>query len=318
MILKVLGPRRFAPPFAIGHECVAEVVACGEAVTRVEPGQLVVVPWAISCGECQRCQSGLTSHCAAHPETMISAYGFGEPMGDWGGMVSDLVRVPHADGMLVKIPNGVAPLALAGASDNIPDAWRTVAPQLRRWPGSRVLVAAGGAPSIGLYAAGIAVALGAVDVDYVDWQRERLAIAADLGANPIELPRNGTYRAMRKLLNRTDRKYCIAVDTTASRSGLENSIRALDAGGICTSVGYYFERRVPIPFMHMYVNNVTFQTGLSNPRADLPNVIELISSKRFVPERVATLVADWEDAHEAFLERTTKVVVTRPRLHLSG
>jgi hypothetical protein len=47
-------------------------------------------------------------------------------------------------------------------------------------------------------------------------------------------------------------------------------------------------------------------------------VIELISSKRFVPERVATLVADWEDAHEAFLERTTKVVVTRPRLHLSG
>lgn len=55
MILAGRGP--IAPPFAIGHECVARVVDVGDAVSHVAPGDLVVVPWAISCGECSSCGS---------------------------------------------------------------------------------------------------------------------------------------------------------------------------------------------------------------------------------------------------------------------
>ena len=40
-------------PFAIGHECIAEVVAIGDAVRALAVGDRVVVPWSVSCGECE-------------------------------------------------------------------------------------------------------------------------------------------------------------------------------------------------------------------------------------------------------------------------
>ena len=36
-------------------------------------------------------------------------FGFGSFGGDWGGFMSDLVRVPYADHMLVPLPEGVDP-----------------------------------------------------------------------------------------------------------------------------------------------------------------------------------------------------------------
>ena len=40
----ICGARPFAGPFAIGHECIAEVVALGDAVTALAVGDRVVVP----------------------------------------------------------------------------------------------------------------------------------------------------------------------------------------------------------------------------------------------------------------------------------
>src|SRR6266849_9947943 len=40
-------------PFALGHECVGEVVALGDAVQGLEIGQRVVVAFQISCGACR-------------------------------------------------------------------------------------------------------------------------------------------------------------------------------------------------------------------------------------------------------------------------
>jgi len=40
-------------------------------------------------------------------------------------------------------------------------------------------------------------------------------------------------------------------------------------------------------------------------------VIELVRGGHFDPLKVATLVADWEDAPDAFMTRTTKVVIRR-------
>ena len=46
----ICGKVPFKGPFAIGHECVAEVTAVGAEVRDVAVGQSVVVPWAVSCG----------------------------------------------------------------------------------------------------------------------------------------------------------------------------------------------------------------------------------------------------------------------------
>jgi threonine dehydrogenase-like Zn-dependent dehydrogenase len=50
----------FKGPFAIGHECVAQVLAVGSGVQHIRVGQTVVVPWAVSCGTCEPCRRGLT------------------------------------------------------------------------------------------------------------------------------------------------------------------------------------------------------------------------------------------------------------------
>jgi threonine dehydrogenase-like Zn-dependent dehydrogenase len=64
----------------------------------------------------------------------------------------------------------------------------------------------------------------------------------------------------------------------------------------------------------MYLDGTSFRTGLSNPRADLPDVLALVSAGRFHPELVTTRVADWDSADEAVLDRNaTKVVLARPR-----
>ncbi|MFE1547834.1 alcohol dehydrogenase catalytic domain-containing protein [Streptomyces sp. NPDC058718] len=46
------------PPFALGHKCVARVTDVGDDVTTVTPGDLVVVPWSISCSTCAQCRGG--------------------------------------------------------------------------------------------------------------------------------------------------------------------------------------------------------------------------------------------------------------------
>src|SRR5258708_1524707 len=149
-------------PYPLGHEGVCEVVSTGDEVDSVVPGDVVVVPFQISCGACEPCRRGRTGNCASHPR--LSTYGLGAMGGvHWGGLLADLAVVPHADAMLVKVPDGVSPVAVASASGNIPDACRTVGPQLAPDPGAHALVVGGdaGPNSIGLYAVGLAVALAA-------------------------------------------------------------------------------------------------------------------------------------------------------------
>src|SRR5262249_26774278 len=106
---------------------------------------------------------------------------------DYGGFLSDRVRVPFADAMLVLLPPDVAPDAVASLSDNIPDAWRCVGPPLSAEPGAEVLVVAGGG-SIPLYAVGIALALGSARVDVVGGDPQQQDRASRLGAHVIEGP----------------------------------------------------------------------------------------------------------------------------------
>ena len=311
IVTDTLGRHPYRGPIALGHECVAEVIECGSDVQSVAAGDRVVVPWSVSCGECHHCGLGLTSKCSHQGDTPLSGYGFGECMGPWGGMVSDAVRVPFADAMLVRIPEDVDPIAIAAASDNLPDAWRTIAPHLKRRPNAPVLVVGGGARSIGLYAVGMAVALGAERCDYVDTDRERLEIAEALGGNPVDIPAGSSKAWLRRNAPRGAGVYPISVDASASAPGLNYAIRSLAPGGICTSVGYYFQRSTKIPFMHMFITSSTLHTGISHPRASIPEVLELVESGRFRPELVTTLVADWQDAPEAYLAHTTKVVLRR-------
>ena len=302
----ICGRVPFHGPYAIGHEAIAEVVEVGPDVARLKAGDRVVVPWSVSCGRCDACGRGLTSKCqTARGDRTLAAYGLGPASGSFGGMVTDLLRVPFADHMLVALPDGLDPLRVAAASDNLPDAWRTVVPQLRARPGATVLVVGGGAQSIGLYAAGLAVAHGASVVSYADSDSRRLAIAERLGATGYE-------RSRRSVAPRAT--YDIVVEASSSAAGIRHALRSTAPGGVCTAVGYYLATNTGIPLMHMYANDITLHLGVSHPRAVLPDVLAWVDAHDFPAERVTTLLADWDDAPSAYAEHTTKLVLHRPPL----
>ena len=313
---RIAGSVPFRGPFGIGHECVAQVTDLGEAVTGLAVGDIVVVPWAVSCGACPECWSGLTAKCstmaASSPGGTLAAFGFGASCGPWGGMVADALRVPFADHMLVRVPQGVDPVRVAAASDNLADAWRAVVPPLRDRPEGTVLVLGGGGQSIGLYAAGLAVAHGASVVDYVDDRDARLEIAAALGATTRKV---ATGRR-RSVLD--DRRYDVVVEASSTAQGLRDAIRALRPGGVCTGTGYYLAPGTKVPVMDMYATSATLRVGVSHVRPVLPELLDFVATTGFPAERVTTLLADWDDAPAAYAERTTKLVLHRPPLDLSG
>ncbi len=293
------GESPFPAPFPIGHECVAEVVEVGDQAGSLQPGQLVSVPFQISCGECGPCRRGRSGNCASVP--FMSTYGFGPAVEQWGGFLTDLVCVPYAEHMLVPLPAGLEPAAVASASDNISDAWRTVAPALAEEPGAPVLIVGGASSgSIGLYAAGLAVALGAESVLYVDVDAARRHTAERLGAQTLaEIPKRlGPFP--------------ITVDACADPDGLALALRSTAPDGICTSTAIYFGEQPSLPLLEMYTKGITFKTGRANAREAMPHVLELAASGAVHPELVTTGVVAWSDAPAALLERDwTKLVIER-------
>jgi alcohol dehydrogenase len=297
--LIVSGTSPFPPPFPIGHECVAEIVELGDSVDSLVPGQLASVPFQISCGNCAACRAGRTSNCAEVP--FMSTYGFGPAVDRWGGFLADLVEVPFANHMLVPMPEGLEPAAAASASDNLSDAWRSVGPALSEVPGGEVLVVGGAGPgSIGLYAAGLAVALGSHSVLYVDADVARREIASRLGAQTLaEKPKRvGPYP--------------ITVDASADPEGLKLALRSTSPDGVCTSTAIYFGDQPRLPLLEMYTKGITFRTGRVNARSAMPHVLGLAADGHVHPELVTTRVVPWDDASAALTDNGwTKLVIQR-------
>jgi threonine dehydrogenase-like Zn-dependent dehydrogenase len=297
--LDLLLVRGLAPaegPFPFGHEGVAEVVEVGDRVDSVKPGELVSVPFQISCGECETCRRGHTGNCERVER--MSMYGL--PMGrNYGGFLSDSVRVPFADAMLVPVPEGVEPTTVASLSDNIPDGWRTVGPQLSERPGSPVLICASGA-AIALYATAIALALGAERVDFAGGNSYIRGRAEELGANLLE-------REFPKRLG----PYPITVDASGDPEGLCCAIRSTEPEGICTSIGIYFTETTPVPLLEMFTKGIRFHTGRCHARPAMEPLLDLVRDGSLRPELVTAETATWNEAPQAIAGHRSKLVISR-------
>lgn len=296
-----LGAFPVAGPFGLGHECIAEVIEVGPDVTRVQPGDLVAVPFQISCGQCKRCLRGQTGACSAVPA--FSSYGLGAFCGrDWGGAVSDALLVPYADAMLVQVPDSVPPWLAAAATDNIADGYRCVAQPLAAEPGARVLVIGGLASSIGLYAVAAARALGASEVTYVDDVTERYEIAERLGARVIEsAPRDDLALG----------EYPITVEACSTAAGLRLALAATEPEGTCTSAGMYIGD-VALTLLPSYMRGLRFLTGRTPSRALLPEVLGSLARGVLQAGLITPVRAAWSDAPQAWLEPATKLIIERP------
>ena len=292
----IAGVTPFKPPFALGHECVAEVLEVSDEVKSVRRGDLVSVPWKIACGQCRQCLAGRATACTAVPRH--AAYGV-PAGGHWGGLFSEVVEVPFADAMLVPLPPGLNPLAVASASDNLTDAWVAASRPIAARDEARVLVV-GGTESLGVLAVQMAVAAGAGSVDYLDDSHYRRALALRSGANvePGET---------------LDESYDVVISATRDPQALHRGLLALAPGGHCSCIGIIFEDP-RIPLFGMYLRDVTLSVGVCNVRPHIPTVFDLVGSGRCDPLLVSPTVVSCEDAPEALVAPQAKCIVVRDRI----
>lgn len=298
----VRGAAPLPGPFRVGHEGVADVLAVGERVRTLRPGDRVVVPFQVSCGICPTCQRGHTEACSAVP--LMAMYGMAPLAGlDPGGFLADAVRVPFADAMLVRLPAGVDAASAASLSDNVLDGWRGIGPYVSELDlldaaDRRVLITGHG--SIGMYAAAVAIAVGA-SVDYVDTDPARLATAETLGANPLDLP----------VPNRDLGIYPVTMSTRPDPDALHATLRATWPGGVCTDAAVHFGQDVAMPLLAMYTRGVRYVTGRVSARASLPQVLELLTVGGLRTDLVTEQIVPWDEADTAWPQMTGKTIYLR-------
>jgi alcohol dehydrogenase len=230
----------------------------------------------------------------------LSAYGLPLSPKEWGGALSDALRVPFAEAMLVPAPGESPAWALAAAADNACDGWRCVAPQLKTRPGGTVLVLAGLAPSVALYAADAAVSLGAGRVDFVAHDPELLRVAESLGAKPSDTP----FAEVRGA-------WPITVDASSDPDGLSAAVRVTEPEGTCTVASFYPGETPALPMGRMYSKGISLYTGRVHARPWLPEVAAAIAAGKLHPEKITTRRANWREATDAMTEPAAKLVLDR-------
>jgi glutathione-independent formaldehyde dehydrogenase len=169
----------------LGHENLGEVVEVGKAVQNVKVGDMVCLPFNISCGYCKNCERGLTGFClTANPGNAGAAYGYAG-MGPYQGGQAEFLRVPYADFNCLKLPDDAQEKETdyVMLSDIFPTGWHaTELAGLK--PGESVVIY--GCGPVGLMAAHSAMIKGASKVIVIDRHPDRLRLAEKIGAIAID------------------------------------------------------------------------------------------------------------------------------------
>ncbi|MFC7115018.1 glutathione-independent formaldehyde dehydrogenase [Natronoarchaeum sp. GCM10025703] len=165
------------PGIVFGHENMGVVSEVGEAVSTLEEGDRIVLPFNVACGFCQNCEDGFTGFCTnVNPGFAGGAYGY-VAMGPYKGGQAEKLRVPYADFNALKLPEGEEHEdAFALLADIFPTGWHgTELANLQ--PGESVAIF--GAGPVGLMAAYSASIKGASEIYVVDQVPSRLELAEE-------------------------------------------------------------------------------------------------------------------------------------------
>lgn len=283
----------------LGHEFCGEVIEVGSAVQNYAPGARVVAPFSTCCGACAACRRGLTSRCE---------YGqlFGWVAGGHGlhGGQAELVRVPYADSSLVQIPSGTDP-ALLFAGD-ILSTGMFLAELGEVGPGATVAVI--GCGPVGLMAVVAARARGAREVFAFDTVPERLALAAQFGAQPL----------LADDVAHHPRGVDAALEAVGSPASTRLAYDLVRAGGTIAAAGVHTEAQFAITPGEAYDKNLTYRAGRSPARRYMEGALDLarrLDSEGLGLERIVSHRLPLDAARDGYrifderLEAATKVLL---------
>ena len=180
----------------LGHEPMGEVVDVGpEAKARgLKVGDRVVIPFQMTCGECEQCLKGNFSVCQTtnrnrdlaqtfFGDTTAGLFGYSHITGGYAGGQAEYLRVPFAATTAVKLPKDGPDERYIFLSDILPTGWQA-AVQADITPEDTVAV--WGCGPVGLFAIHSAIVLGAKRVIAIDDVDERLERARSTGAEILD------------------------------------------------------------------------------------------------------------------------------------
>ncbi|HYH59548.1 MAG TPA: zinc-dependent alcohol dehydrogenase [Thermoleophilaceae bacterium] len=186
-LYEVMGPFLDAGDI-LGHEPMGIVEEVGTEVTNLAPGDRVVIPFNISCGDCFMCAQGLQSQCETTQnheyDRGASLFGYTKMYGQVPGGQAEYLRVPQAHYGPVKVPEGPPDERFVYLSDVLPTAWQAV--KYADVPDGGSVTVLGLGP-IGDMACRVAMQQGAGRVIGVDLVPERLERARARGVEGVDL-----------------------------------------------------------------------------------------------------------------------------------
>jgi 2-desacetyl-2-hydroxyethyl bacteriochlorophyllide A dehydrogenase len=254
---------------AMGHEFTGEIVDVGREVKSLKIGDRVISPFSTSCGTCYFCRFGLTARCV-----QSQLFGWIEKGKGLHGGQAEFIRVPIADGTLMKTPEGIS----NEESLLLGDVFSTgyfCAYQAEIKPANTYVVL--GCGPVGLMAICGAIALGAEKVIAVDSVPDRLELAKRFGATPIH-----ATDAKAEVHNFTQGVGADAVmDAVGSGSASRLAYEIVRPGGIISVVGVCTDSNFSFSPVEAYNKNITFKVGRCPARFFLEKLIPLVQQKRF-------------------------------------
>jgi threonine dehydrogenase-like Zn-dependent dehydrogenase len=291
----------------LGHETMGVVTAVGSAVSRIQVGDRVVVPFVIACRECFMCQRGLFSQCETTQVTEYGSgatlYGYTKLYGQVPGGQAEQLRIKLADANLVKVGHDLPDERYLFLSDILPTAWQGV--EYAHVPEGGTLVVLGLGP-VGQFAARIGVHKGfrVIGVDPVPERRamaerhgvEVLGLTKDVAdvikgmtddrgpdsvvdAVGMEAHDHGGVSMVQKFAAALPDKVGQALMQKAgvdSLSAMHLAFEVVRRGGTVSLSGVYGGTADPTPFLTLFDKQITIRMGQCNVHQWMDTLMPLV------------------------------------------
>ena len=320
------------PGDILGHETMGVVEEVGSAVTTLQKGDRVVIPFQIACGSCFMCRQGLQTQCEVTQVREMGSgaalFGFSELYGSVPGGQAEYLRVPLADYNPIKVGTELPDHRYLFLSDILPTAWQGV--QYANVPDGGTLAVYGLGP-VGQFAARIGTHLGyrVIGVDPVE---ERRKLASQYGVETVDLHKEvadelrsmtdgrgpdsvvdavgmeahgspagkAAQTAVGLLPDKLAQK---AMETagTDRLSALHGALDAVRRGGTVSLSGVYGGTASPMPLMNMFDKQLNLRMGQCNVKRWTDDLMPLVEDSAD-PLGVTNLVT-----HQASLEEAPEL-----------
>jgi threonine dehydrogenase-like Zn-dependent dehydrogenase len=288
----------------IGHEFLGVVEETGSAVSGLKPGDVVVAPFVWADNTCDFCREGLQTSCR---------HG-----GNWGasdvdGGQGEAVRVPQADGTLVKLPVGEDSALLPSLltlSDVFPTGHHCA---VTAGVNPRTTVTVIGDGAVGLSAVLAANRLGAERIVLMGRHIDRTDLGRDFGATDV-VPERGDegVERVRELTGGDGTN--VVLECVGHKAAIETAFGIVRDGGSVSRVGVPQYPDVPMDF-GVFLRNVTLTGGVAPARAYIEELLPDILDGRIEPGRVFDRTVSLDDVpagYQAMADRAALKVLIRP------